>query len=253
MIPINTDSPLFKQALKVYQMVIDFNKCLPRNSSCRYSYIHSYLGGAPIVLAQFHRLSAGHPARICLRQRRARYLSLDNGYMLQRTTDLRYYCRRHGYGYALSVSDDDMLTIADASVIRIVDLAKSDLASGRMEVIQRTHSLDSALYNVWRENWETDSQTTLPIVSAITIITKFCARIKTFHRDLKSRIRTRFWILWAKFNLFLTLYLGAEIVLISIYVKKHPEIQKQVTASSECENDNSNRGLMTRRLRGLHF
>ena len=60
--------------------------------------------------------------------------------------------------YALSVSDDDMLTIADPLDIRIVDLAKSDLASGHLEVVQKTRAQGNALYDIWIEDWKTDSQ-----------------------------------------------------------------------------------------------
>lgn len=158
------------------------------------------------------------------------YLSLDNGIYVAEDGLLTLLLPPTRYGYALSVSDDDMLTIADASVIRIVDLAKSDLASGRMEVIQRTHSLDSALYNVWRENWETDSQNnaTYRLVhityyyevlredkDGSTVILK-----KPYSNEILDSLARNSILL-------LTLYLGAEIVVIGIYVKKHPEIQKQ--------------------------
>ncbi|MPM28247.1 hypothetical protein SDC9_74767 [bioreactor metagenome] len=60
--------------------------------------------------------------------------------------------------YALSVSDDDMLTIADPLDIRIVDLAKSDLTSGHLEVVQKTRAQGNALYDIWIEDWKTDPQ-----------------------------------------------------------------------------------------------
>lgn len=60
--------------------------------------------------------------------------------------------------YTLSVSDNDMLTIADPLDIRVVDLAKSDLASGHLEVVQKTRARGNTLYDIWSKDWKTDPQ-----------------------------------------------------------------------------------------------
>lgn len=212
-------------------MVIDFNKVPPRKL-----FLVGILTFIPILAAlllyslNFTGNPQGIPHEFAVDNEERVYLSLDNGIYVAEDGLLTLLLPPTRYGYALSVSDDDMLTIADASVIRIVDLAKSDLASGRMEVIQRTHSLDSALYNVWRENWETDSQNnaTYRLVhityyyevlredkDGSTVILK-----KPYSNEILDSLARNSILL-------LTLYLGAEIVVIGIYVKKHPEIQKQ--------------------------
>lgn len=214
-------------------MVIDFNKVPPRKL-----FLVGILTFIPILAAlllyslNFTGYPQGIPHEFAVDNEERVYLSLDNGIYVAEDGRLTLLLPPTRYGYALSVSDDDILTIADASVIRIVDLAKSDLASGRMEVIQRTHSLDSALYNVWRENWETDSQNNA---------TYRLVHITYYYEVLREDKDSSTVILKKPYSneildslarnsiLFLTLYLGAEIVLISIYVKKHPEIQKQVT------------------------
>lgn len=214
-------------------MVIDFNKVPPRKL-----FLVGILTFIPILAAlllyslNFTGNPQGIPHEFAVDNEERVYLSLDNGIYVAEDGRLTLLLPPTRYGYALSVSDDDILTIADASVIRIVDLAKSDLASGRMEVIQRTHSLDSALYNVWRENWETDSQNNA---------TYRLVHITYYYEVLREDKDSSTVILKKPYSneildslarnsiLFLTLYLGAEIVLISIYVKKHPEIQKQVT------------------------
>ncbi len=217
-------------------MVIDFNKVPPKKL-----FLVGILTFIPILAAlllyslNFTGYPQGIPHEFAVDNEERVYLSLDNGIYVAEDDRLTLLLPPTRYGYALSVSDDDMLTIADASVIRIVDLAKSDLASGRMEVIQRTHSLDSALYNVWRENWETDSQNNATY--RLVHITYYYEVLRE-DKDgstviLKKPYSNEILDSLARNSiLFLTLYLGAEIVLISIYVKKHPEIQKQVTASS---------------------
>ncbi|MEN6417694.1 MAG: hypothetical protein ABFC73_02110, partial [Clostridiaceae bacterium] len=131
-------------------MVIDFNKVPPKKL-----FLVGILTFMPILAAlllyslNFTGNPQGIPHEFAVDNEERVYLSLDNGIYVAENNRLTLLMPPTRYGYALSVSDDDMLTIADASVIRIVDLAKSDLASGRMEVIQRTHSIDSALYNLW--------------------------------------------------------------------------------------------------------
>ena len=212
-------------------MVIDFNKVPPKKL-----FLVGILTFIPILAAlllyslNFTGNPQGIPHEFAVDNEERVYLSLDNGIYVAENNRLTLLMPPTRYDYALSVSDDDMLTIADASVIRIVDLAKSDLASGRMEVIQRTHSIDSALYNLWRDSWETDSQNnaTYRLVH-VTYYYEILREDKAgstviFRKPYSNEILDS---LARNSILFLTLYLCAEIVLISIYVKKHPEIQKQ--------------------------
>lgn len=133
--------------------------------------------------------------------------------------------------YALSVSEDDMLTIADPSDIRIVDLAKSDLASGHLEVVKKTRARGNALYDIWSEDWKTDPQNgaTYRIQTRsnyFEILREDANGTSLFfsmpHSDYV-------WNIIAKtaFALFFV-YIGVGLLIVFRYVKKHPEAQIHV-------------------------
>ena len=217
-------------------MVIDFNKVPPKKLFFLgvFTFI-PILAALLLYTMNFTGTPYGSPQGFAVDNEERIYISFESG--LYVVVDGRFVLLlpEEQYGYALSVSEDDMLTIADASVIRIVDLAKSNLVSGRMEVVKRTHALYSALYSVWRENWETDSQ------NGVTYRLRHISYYYEILREdkdgstviLRKPYSNGIWDSLARNSiLFLTLYLGAEIILISFYVKKHPEIQKQAEDTS---------------------
>lgn len=217
-------------------MVIDFNKVPPKKL-----FLVGILTFIPVLAAlllyslNYTGNPQGIPHEFAVDNEERVYLSLDSGIYVAEDDRLTLLLPPTRYGYALSVSEDDMLTIADASVIRIVDLAKSDLASGHLEVIKRTHALYSALYSIWRENWETDSQN--GVTYRLRHITYYYEILREDKDGSAVILRKPYsygiWDSLARNSiLFLSLYLGAEIILISIYVKKHPEIQKQASDTS---------------------
>ncbi len=61
-------------------------------------------------------------------------------------------------GGALSVSEDDMLTIANGAEVRVADLTRSDLKAGRLEIVKSDFMPNNVLYSIGLENHETDQQ-----------------------------------------------------------------------------------------------
>jgi len=59
---------------------------------------------------------------------------------------------------ALSVSEDDMLTIATGADVRVVDLTKSDLETGRLEVVKSVFAPNNVLHSIGIDQHKTDPQ-----------------------------------------------------------------------------------------------
>lgn len=130
-------------------------------------------------------------------------------------------------GYTLSVTDDDLLTIADGTDVRIIDLSKSDLAAGRLERIELYSVPGNAPYTYGRERWQLDSQ------NDATYRFEGNPLYYEIYREDSCGISVFFamphsdyvWNLVAKscFILFF-FYIGAGLLFIKLYSKKHPEI-----------------------------
>ena len=159
------------------------------------------------------------------------YLSFESGLYVEADGQFVFLLPEERYGYALSVSEDDMLTIADPVDIRIVDLATSDLAAGHMNVVQKTRAPDNALFDVGRENWETDPQ------NGVTYRCESDSFYYEILREDKDGSGVFFamphsdyvWNIVAKacFALFFV-YIGGGMLIIFRYTKKHPEAQIHV-------------------------
>jgi hypothetical protein len=133
--------------------------------------------------------------------------------------------------YALSVSDDDMLTIADPIDIRIVDLAKSDLTAGHLEVVKKNRARGNALYDIWSEDWKTDPQNgaTYRIQTRSNyyeILREDASGTSVFfsmpHSDYVWNIVVKICC-----ALFFVYFVGGFLVIFR-YAKKHPESQIRV-------------------------
>ncbi len=133
--------------------------------------------------------------------------------------------------YALSVSDDDMLTIADPIDIRIVDLAKSDLTAGHLEVVKKTRARGNALYDIWSEDWKTDPQ------NGATYRIQTRSNYYEILREDASGTSVFFtmphsdyvWNIVVKICCALYIvYFGCVLLIIFRYAKKHPEAQIHV-------------------------
>ena len=190
-----------------------------------------------ILVVLFYVFSAGKahgiPEEFAVDNEQRIYFSFESGMYVEENGRFVLLLPEERYGYALSVSDDDMLTIAGPMNIRIVDLAKSDLASGHMDVVQKTTARGNALFDVWRENWETDPQNGA---------TYRCESNSFYYEILREDVNGSsvffamphsdyVWNIVAKtcFALFFV-YIGGGMLIIFRYAKKHPEAQIHVMA-----------------------
>lgn len=158
------------------------------------------------------------------------YLSYDSGVYVVEQGKRYAIWPDEKHSPALSVSDDDMLTIADPLDIRIVDLAKSDLTSGHLEVVQKTRARGNALYDIWSKDWKTDPQNgaTYRFQSGFNnfeIYREKGGKSELFYSMPRS---DRAWTLAAKIGFILWFpYVLSAIFLWSIYFKRHPEYIKE--------------------------
>ena len=218
-------------------MVIDISKVRPKHLFLFFVFTFvPCLVALLLYLMNFTAAPYGSPREFAVDNEQRIYMSFDSGLYVVVDGEFVLLLPEERYGYALSVSDDDMLTIAGPMNIRIVDLANSDLAAGHMDVVQMTTARGNALFDILRENWETDPQngTTYRLLR-----NSYYYEILREDNDGSSVFFRKpypndAWNSLARNSLiFLALYLGAEILFIHFYVKKHPEIQKQATNSSE--------------------
>ena len=218
-------------------MVIDISKVRPKHLFLFFVFTFvPCLVALLLYLMNFTAAPYGSPREFAVDNEQRIYMSFDSGLYVVANDRFVLLLPEERYGYALSVSDDDMLTIAGPMNIRIIDLAKSDLASGHMDVVQMTTARDNALFDILRENWETDPQNG---ITYRLLRNSYYYEILREDKDgssvfFRKPYSNDIWNYLARNSLiFLTLYLGAEILFIHFYVKRHPEIQKQASDSSE--------------------
>lgn len=161
------------------------------------------------------------------------YMSFNSGLYVVENGRFTFLLPGYQDSYALSVSDDDMLTIADPLDIRVVNLAKSDLTSGHLEVVQKTRAPGNPLYEVGRENWKTDPQ------NGVTYRYEGNSHYYEILREDKDGSSVFFtmphsdyvWNIVAKAcSTLFFFYIGGGLLIILRYAKKHPEAQIHVMA-----------------------
>ncbi len=135
-------------------------------------------------------------------------------------------------GGALSISEDDMLTIANAADVRVVDLTRSDLKSGRLEIIESYYAPGNVLYSIGIEQHQTDPQ------NGVNYRYKGSFFYYEIFREDSSGSHLFFamphsdyvWNIAAVICFILYfLYLGSGFLIIYRYAKKHPEIWGKFT------------------------
>ena len=133
-------------------------------------------------------------------------------------------------GGALSVSEDDMLTIANGAEIRVADLTRSDLKSGRLEIVKSVFAPNNVLYSIGLEHHETDPQ------NGITYRYKGNFFYYEIFREEKGKSELlysmppadRAWTLAARIGFVLCFPFGLSAILLwNAYFKRHPEYTKE--------------------------
>lgn len=133
-------------------------------------------------------------------------------------------------GGALSVSENDMLTIANGAEIRVADLTRSDLKSGRLEIVKSVFAPNNVLYSIGLEHHETDPQ------NGITYRYKGDFFYYEIYREgngtstlfFSMPQADRAWTLAARIGFVMWIpYVLGGILLWSFYFKRHPEYTKE--------------------------
>ena len=131
---------------------------------------------------------------------------------------------------ALSVSEDDMLTIANTASVRVADLTRSDLESGRLEIVKSYFAPDNVLYSIGMDQHDADPQNgaTYRLQSGFNnfeIYREKGGKSELFYSMPRS---DRAWTLAARIGFILWFpYVLSAILLWSIYSKRHPEYVKK--------------------------
>lgn len=135
-------------------------------------------------------------------------------------------------GVSLSISEDDLLIIADSMDVRVIDLIKSNLITGQLEIVRRYSEPDNTPYTYGREHWKTDSQ------NGVTYRYKGNSFYFEIFRENNGKSELFFsmpradyaWTLAAKIS-FATFfpYVLAGLLLWGAYFKRHPEYTKETT------------------------
>jgi len=133
-------------------------------------------------------------------------------------------------GGALSVSEDDMLTIANGAEIRVADLTQSDLKAGRLEIVKSVFAPNNVLYSIGMEQHETDPQ------KGITYRYKGDFFYYEIYREGNGKSTLLFsmpqanraWTLAARIGFGLWIpYILSAILLWNAYFRRHPEYTKE--------------------------
>lgn len=162
------------------------------------------------------------------------YLSFDSGLVAVEDGQFRFLAPSNRYNFALSVSEEDILTIAGPVDVRLVDLNQSDIASGSLQVIERYSDPDNALFDNREENWKTDVQ------NGVTYRYEGTSFYYEILRDDGAETSVFFamphsdyvWhIVAVSAFAFFFIYVGTGILVIFRYLKKHPEARGHITHS----------------------
>lgn len=131
---------------------------------------------------------------------------------------------------ALSVSEDDMLTIANAANVRVADLTRSDLKAGRLQIVKSYFAPDNVLYSIGMDQHDADPQNGATYhyqseFNNFKIYREKDGMSELFYTMPRS---DRAWTLAAKIGFILWFpYVLSAIFLWSIYLKHHPEYTKE--------------------------
>jgi len=131
---------------------------------------------------------------------------------------------------ALSISEDDMLTMANAADVRVVDLSRSDLKSGRLEIVKSYFAPDNVLYSIGMDQHHSDPQNGVTYHYQSDFNNFEIFREKSGKSELLYSMpqADRAWTLAAQIGFGLWFpYVLSAILLWSFYLKRHPEYTKE--------------------------
>lgn len=160
------------------------------------------------------------------------YLSYDSGvYVIDQGKRRAIWPNEKGMP-ALSVSEDDMLTMANFSNVRVVDLTKSDLKTGRLEIAKSYFAPNNVLHSIGLEQHETDPQNGINYryngnSSHFEIFREKNGKSTLFYAMPQA---DRAWTLAARIGFAMWFpYVLSAILLWSFYFKRHPEYTREAS------------------------
>ena len=160
------------------------------------------------------------------------YLAFNNGLFIMEEGQSRLLIPTQEYDFALSISEEDILTAAGPSEVRVLDLSQVDITSDIIPAAKRYSDPDNALFDNREENWKTDVQ------NGVTYRYEGTSFYYEILRDDGAETSVFFamphsdyvWhIVAASAVAFFSIYIGAAVLFTRLYVKKHPELRRHVT------------------------
>lgn len=158
------------------------------------------------------------------------YLSYDSGVYVVDQGNRRAIWPNEKSTPALSISEDDMLTMANAANVRVVDLSRSDLKSGRLEIVKSYFAPDNVLYSIGMDQHHSDPQNGVTYHYQSDFNNFEIFREKSGKSELLYSMpqADRAWTLAAKIGFGLWFpYVLSAILLWSLYLKRHPEYTQE--------------------------
>lgn len=158
------------------------------------------------------------------------YLSYDSGVYVFDQGKRRAIWPNEDSVPALSVSEDDMLTIATGADVRVVDLTKSDLKTGRLEVVKSDFVPNNVLYSIGMDQHHSDPQNGITYrykgnFFYYEIFREENGKSKVFYAMPQA---DRAWTLAARIGFAMWFpYVLSAILLWSFYFKRHPEYTRE--------------------------
>lgn len=158
------------------------------------------------------------------------YLSYDSGVYIIDQGERRAIWPNEKSAAVLSVSEDDMLTIATSADVRVVDLTKSDLKTGRLEIVKSDFAPNNVLHSIGLEQHETDPQNGITYrykgnFFYYEIFREENGKSKVFYAMPQA---DRAWTLAARIGFAMWFpYVLSAILLWSFYFKRHPEYTRE--------------------------
>lgn len=214
-------------------MIVDLSKTPPRFFLACGAYSAFALIVIMVFLTAFTSgVVFGVPSGFAVDNEQRVYLSYSSGIYVFDQERQHAIWPPIGQSVSLSISEDDLLTIADSSDVRIIDLTKSNPIAGQLEVVKRYSGSDLTPDTNERENWKTDSQ------NGVTYRYQGNAFYYQIFREGNGESELFFsipqadyvWNLAAKiaFAAFFP-YVLAGLLLWGAYFKRHPEYTKETT------------------------
>ena len=214
-------------------MVVDLSKTPPRFFLACGAYSAFALIVIMVFLTAFTSgVVFGVPSGFAVDNEQRVYLSYSSGIYVFDQGRKRAIWPPVEQSVSLSISEDDLLTIADSTDARVIDLTKSNSIAGQLEVVRTNSAPENTPDTNERESWKTDTQNGVTYrYQGNTFYYQIFREDNGESELFFSMPQTDYaWNLAAKiaFAAFFP-YVLAGLLLWGAYFKRHPEYTKETT------------------------